>query len=69
MARADASVEPSGPLMPAGRRWGRGAQSVCPYLREALAQRPRNPVFTPEHVAALVWPQAPRRPREDPTHG
>lgn len=66
MATADASAHR--PLMPAGQRWGRGAESVCPYLREAWTQRPRNPVFTPEHVAAIVWPGAPQPAREDLLH-
>ncbi|WP_298932010.1 hypothetical protein [uncultured Ramlibacter sp.] len=57
------------PLQPAGQRWGRGAASVCPYLREAWAARPRNPVFTPEQVAAVVWPEASNDPsRKDPFH-
>jgi hypothetical protein len=45
-------------LMPPGRRWGRGAESVVPYLTNSLQSRPargeepvepdqfiRNPVF------------------------
>lgn len=56
------------PLLPAGQRWGKGAESVCPYLREAWTQRPRNPVFTPEHVAAIVWPEATPPARKDLFH-
>ncbi|HZY16878.1 MAG TPA: hypothetical protein VFE82_00270 [Ramlibacter sp.] len=48
---------PVGPLLPAGQRWGRGAASVTPYLRDALAMRPSNPVFTPRQFAELVWPK------------
>lgn len=56
------------PLMPAGTRWGVGAGSVYPYLTEAWSARPNNPVFTPEHVAAIVWPAAPAPARQDPLH-
>jgi hypothetical protein len=66
MAPADAPT--NRPLLPAGKRWGNGAGSVCPYLREAWTQRPRNPVFTPEHVAAIVWPDAHQSARKDPFH-
>lgn len=70
MAHADTpATPPPRPLLPAGRRWGRGAGSVGPYLREAWSQRPRNPVFTPEEVAALVWPDAPQPTRKDKPHG
>lgn len=71
MAATDASrtAAAARPLLPAGQRWGRGAESVCPYLREAWTRRPRNPVFTPEEVAAIVWPEASQPPaREDPSH-
>lgn len=51
-------------LLPEGRRWGRGARSVAPYLREALAMRPRNPVFTPGQFAAVVWPRRPHPPSQ-----
>ncbi|MES2936353.1 MAG: hypothetical protein V4864_01645 [Pseudomonadota bacterium] len=44
------------PLLPAGRRWGTGVESLTPYLRQAWSARTRNPVFTPNHFAALVWP-------------
>lgn len=51
-------------LLPPGRRWGQGAGSVRPYLREALAARPRNPVFTPGHFASVVWPRHPHPPAQ-----
>jgi hypothetical protein len=44
-------------LLPAGQRWGSGSGSLAPYLREAWSMRPRNPVFTPDHIASLVWPR------------
>jgi len=66
MAPADASTNRQ--LLPAGKRWGSGAESVCPYLREAWTQRPRNPVFTPEHVAAIVWPDAAGGARKESLH-
>ena len=64
------ATEPVAPhaMLPAGQRWGVGAGSVQPYLREAWSQRPRNPVFTPEHVAALVWPDAPPPTRPETLH-
>jgi hypothetical protein len=35
------------PLLPEGRRWGRGADSVVPYLAQSLRTRAgaSNPVF------------------------
>jgi hypothetical protein len=51
-------------LLPAGQHWGRGTSSIAPYLREALATRPLNPVFTPVDFASVVWP--PRRARGNP---
>ncbi|MGV3571664.1 MAG: hypothetical protein ACO1PB_13785 [Ramlibacter sp.] len=54
-------------LPPAGRRWGRGAQSVVPYLAAAARSRPgaaeepaeaaeriSNPVFRQMEIR-LVW--------------
>jgi hypothetical protein len=34
-------------LLPEGRRWGRGADSLVPYLAQSLRTRPApsNPVF------------------------
>ena len=49
-------------LLPAGRRWGCGAESVAPYLRDVWAARTQNPVFTPGHFASMVWPVPRRRP-------
>jgi hypothetical protein len=43
-------------LMPAGRRWGCGADSVAPYLRDVWSGRTQNPVFTPGDFASVVWP-------------
>lgn len=43
-------------LLPAGQRWGTGVASLTPYLRQAWSVRTRNPVFTPHHIASLVWP-------------
>jgi hypothetical protein len=54
MATADVHHRPA-PLLPAGHRWGQGAGSVSPYLREVWSARPNNPVFTPEHFATVVW--------------
>ncbi|MBA2675843.1 hypothetical protein [Ramlibacter sp.] len=52
-------------LLPAGSRWGTGVESLTPYLRHAWSARTRNPVFTPTHFAALVWPAnaGPQQPR------
>ena len=61
-------MPPSRPLLPAGQRWGSGAGSVAPYLREAWASRPSNPVFTPEHVASIVWPAVPPPDSQDAFH-
>ncbi|HEY8361063.1 MAG TPA: hypothetical protein VIL30_26710 [Ramlibacter sp.] len=53
-------------LPPAGRRWGRGAQSVVPFLAAAARSRPgqpeaanepetiNNPVFRQMEIR-LVW--------------
>lgn len=54
------SVQP-GQLLPAGHRWGTGVDSITPYLRDAWAMQPRNPVFTPRQLAALAWPANTRR--------
>lgn len=62
MASRPARDEALPSLQPPGRRWGRGACSIAPYLREALAMRPRNPVFTPGHFASVVWPPRPPHP-------
>jgi hypothetical protein len=48
------------PLLPAGQRWGTGVDSLTPYLRDAFAQRPRNPVFTPNAIVSLAWPAGAR---------
>lgn len=44
--------------MPAGHRYGQGAHSVTPYLRDAWRSHPNNPVFTAQDIADLVWPPA-----------
>jgi hypothetical protein len=43
-------------LMPAGHRYGQGAESVRPYLRDAWRSQPNNPVFTAQDIVSLVWP-------------
>ena len=53
--------------MPAGQRYGQGAHSVTPYLRDAWRSHPNNPVFTAQDIADLVWPagRSPATPASD----
>ncbi len=62
MTASDSTDSQKPALMPAGRRWGRGADSVAPYLRDVWSARTQNPVFTPGHFASLVWPASRHRP-------
>ena len=56
MALPDAPRPPA--QAPAGQRWGLGAASVAPYLRNAWASPVSNAVFTPGDFASFVWPAA-----------
>jgi hypothetical protein len=38
--QGDSREDPTPPQAPAGRRWGRGAWSVLPYLVKSLQARP-----------------------------
>lgn len=60
MTASDPTRTPPPALLPPGRRWGCGADSVAPYLRDVWSARTQNPVFTPGDFASLVWPR--RRP-------
>lgn len=43
-------------LSPAGRRWGRGAQSVVPYLAAGLRARPDAPQEAPSEPEGISNP-------------